>query len=59
MWIQDICDLYFMQVRAELTGVNYVILENFADPMQFLKKILNIAGLPGNYQKKSLHAFMA
>lgn len=44
--------------RAALMGVVYVIFEGFADPMRFPKMLLYKAGLPGNYEKKSLQAFI-
>lgn len=40
-------------------GAEYASLDRFADPMRFPKKLLDKARLPGNYQRISLHAFMA
>lgn len=59
MWIQDIRDMYFVQKRAKLMGAGYVILEWFADPMQFLKKLFVRAGLLGNCESISLYAFLS
>lgn len=59
MSYQLIGDVYFTQKSAELMGAGYAILEWFADPMPFSKKMFPKSGLPENYVRMSLHAFMA
>lgn len=56
---QGIVYVYFMQNRAELMGAVYAISESFANPMRFPKTLLEKAGIPGNYDKMSLHACIA
>lgn len=48
-----------MQKRAELMDAGYAILENFADPMGFSKKLLEKAELPWKYKRISVHTLMA
>lgn len=41
-----------------LTCAGYAILQSFADPMGFPKKLLDKAEIPANYRRVSLHSFM-
>lgn len=47
-----------MQNRADMMGARYAILELFADPNLFPKKLLEKGGSHGNYERISLHASM-
>lgn len=59
MSYQGIRDVYFIQKKAELMAVVYTILEFIDDVIRFPEKLLEKAGLCGNYERISLHALMA
>lgn len=59
MSYRSIGDDSFMQKKAELMDTGYAILEYSADATCFPKKLLEIAALPSNYMRMSLHAVMA
>lgn len=58
MSYQGIGYSYIMPKRSGLMGVRQAISEGFSDPNNFPKELLKSVGLPANYGKMSLHAFM-
>lgn len=50
---------YCMQNGAGLIGGGYAIFECFANSMRFPRKLLEKVKLSGNYDRMSLHAFIA
>lgn len=58
MSYQGIGDVFMMGRRAELICNGFTILEHFADPVRFPKRLAETAGLPANYQRMFLHSLM-
>lgn len=52
-------DVHFMQKRTESMGCVYSILDQLANPILFGKKLVKKTKIPGNYERRSLHAFRA
>lgn len=51
MSYRGITGVYFMEKRAEMMGVIYIISESFADSIRFRKKGVGDTGLPRNYEE--------